>query len=370
MVNSMTPSGPLTLDDYERLAEQRLPHMAFEYLAAGVADDITLRSNREALNRIRIAPHIFVDVSSIDTRVMLFGQIYEFPILLAPTAYHCLFHSRAELETIEGANQAEATLVAASFSNVTIEEVAAAAKQPLWFQLYVNPDRAFTRDLVQRAQDLGCPAICVALDVPVNGPRERELRAGFHLPAGAERANLRCLGAAVAAASHRPSGRNIYAAVRAPNVGWKDLEWLRSFARVPIVVKGVLRPDDALRAVEGGAGGVVVSNHGGRSLDTVPASIDALPSIADAIGGRVPLFLDGGIRRGTDVFKALAMGAAAVMIGRPYLYGLSVSGAAGVAHVVNILRTELEMTMGLAGTPSLAAIEKNMIWTSPESPSC
>ena len=353
---------PLNLDDYERLATESLSHMALEYLSAGIADDITLKANREAFAKLRIAPRMLVDVSRIDTRCQLFGRTHEFPILLAPAAYHRLFHERGELETIEGANLAEATLVSATFATHTIEDVAALATQPFWFQLYVNPDRGFTRDLLERAMAAGAEAICIALDVPTNGPRERELRAGFALPEGVDRANLRALGNAVAAAAHRPSGRNIYAAVRAPNVTWKDIEWMQSFVNIPIVLKGILRPDDAVRAADCGASGVVVSNHGGRSLDTVPPSIEALPRIADAVGGRIPLLLDGGIRRGTDVYKALALGARAVLIGRPYLFALAVHGAPGIARVVNMLRTELEMTMGLSGVTSLAEITPDMIW--------
>lgn len=351
----------LTLDEFEILAKDRMSHMTYEYVAAGVADDITLAENRSAFSRIQLLPRVLADVSQIDTRVTLFGKRHEFPILLAPTGYHKLAHPEGELETVKGANRSGATLVAASFSTVSFAEMSAATEQPLWFQVYLQPDRTFTRDMIQRAMAAGCGALCLSVDVPVNGPRDREMRARFALPEGVERANLSSLGSAIAGAAHRHSGRNIYNAVRAANATWKDLEWMRALVQAPLLVKGILHPDDAAMAVEGGCDGIVVSNHGGRSVDTVPASIDALPAIVDRVAGRVPVLVDGGIRRGTDIYKALARGASAVLVGRPYIYGLAVGGAAGVARVVEILRTELEMTMALMGTPALPQINGNAL---------
>jgi 4-hydroxymandelate oxidase len=234
--------------------------------------------------------------------------------------------------------------------------MAAASKQPLWLQIYVNPDRGFTRHLIEMAVSAGCGAICVTIDSPVNGPRDRETRAVFQLPDGIERANLSTLGSGIAAASHRRVGRNIYSKVRAADVTWKDIEWLRSLTSVPLLLKGILNPADALTAVEAGCDGVIVSNHGGRVLDTVPAAIEVLPAVVNRISGKIPVLLDGGIRRGADVYKALALGATAVLVGRPYLYGLAIAGATGVARAVEIIRTELEMTMALMGRPNLSAI--------------
>ncbi len=303
-----------------------------------------------------------IDVSRIDTRVTIFGREFPFPILLAPTGYHKLAHPDGEIETLKGANLAEATLVAATFSNVTVEELSALAERPLWFQVYVQTDREFTKELIQRAVSAGCEAICVTVDVPVNGPRDRELRAGFALPHGVQRANLAKLGSLVASASHRPAGRNIYSAVHGPDATWKDIEWLRSIVPVRLLLKGILNPVDAELAQKAGCDGLIVSNHGGRSLDTVPATIDALPAIRDRLRGELPLLVDGGIRRGIDVFKALAMGASAVLVGRPYLYALAIAGRNGVARVIEILRTELEMTMGLAGCTELCQISNDFIW--------
>jgi 4-hydroxymandelate oxidase len=351
----------LTLSEFETLAKGCMTPMAYEYVAAGVADDITLDANRLAFQRIRLLPRVLADVSCIDTRVTLFGVEHEFPILLAPTGYHKLAHPDGEMETVKGADLSGATLIAACFSTVSFPEMSSAAERRLWFQAYLQPDRAFTKDLIQRAIAAGCGAVCLSVDVPVNGPRDREMRAKFILPEGVERANLSSLGRGVAGATHRHVGRNIYSAVRASNATWKDIDWMRSLVQVPFLVKGILHPDDAEMAISAGCDGIIVSNHGGRSVDTVPASIDALPSIVDRVAGRVPVLVDGGIRRGTDVYKALARGASAVLIGRPYLYGLAAAGAAGVARVVEILRTELEMTMGLMGTATLPEIGRGSL---------
>jgi 4-hydroxymandelate oxidase len=350
-----------TLDDFEILAREYLSLSAYEYVASGAGEGLTAAENRAAFNRIRLNPRVLVDVSNIDTRLSLFGREHAFPILLAPAAYHKLVHPEGELETVKGADLSDATLVAACFSTVTYEAMCQASRQPLWFQLYFQTDRAFTKDLVQRVLAAGCEAICVCIDVPVNGPRDREQRAGFKLPPGVARANLASLGASISAGVHKPGGRNIYAMTRASDYTWRDIEWLRSMIPVPLLLKGILHPDDALAAADAGCDGVMVSNHGGRSLDTVPAAMDALPRIADRLGGRIPLILDSGIRRGIDVFKALACGATAVMIGRSYLYGLAVGGALGLERVVEILRTELEMTMGLAGCTKLSEISSRFL---------
>ena len=350
-----------TLDDFERLAPTQMSLPALEYVAGGAGAGFTAAENRTAFNRIKINQRVMVDVSRIETKLRLFRREHPFPILLAPVGYHKLAHPDGELETVRGADVSEATFVAASFSTVTYEAIRQVSRRPLWFQLYIQTDRGFTKELVQRVLAAGCEAICVSVDVPVNGPRDRELRAGFKLPPGVERANLSGLGAGIAAGSHRPSGRNIYSVTHGADLTWKDIEWLRSFINIPLLLKGVLNPGDAMAAADLGCDGIVVSNHGGRSLDTVQASIDALPAIAKRVGKRVPLILDGGIRRGIDVFKALALGASAVMIGRPYIYGLAAGGALGVSRVVEILRTELEMTMGLAGCTRLSQISPDFL---------
>jgi 4-hydroxymandelate oxidase len=337
--------------------------MAYEYVSGGAGDELTLRDNIEAFNRLRLHPRVLVDVSQLDTRITVLGQALDFPILMAPTAYHRLVHPEGELATVHGAAKAGATMIASSFATTTIEDMSRAATSPLWFQLYCVPDRGFTKDLVQRAESAGCKAVFVTVDTPVIGNRHRETRVGFALPAGMDRANYRTLSGTASTTSHRPSEREIYSVVLDPTLTWKEIEWIRSFARVPVAIKGILSRLDAARAVSAGVAAIAVSNHGGRNLDTVPATIDALPRIADAVKGEVPLFLDGGIRRGTDVLKALALGASAVLVGRPYLYGLAAQGADGVATVMTMLRTELEMAMALAGRRTVKEIDRTVLWT-------
>jgi 4-hydroxymandelate oxidase len=352
-----------TVSDFEPLAKSRMPHMAYEYVSGGAGDELTLRDNVDAFNRLRLHPRVLVDVSQLDTRTTILGQPLEFPILMAPTAYHRLMHPEGELATVRGAGTSGATMIASSFATTTIEDMSRAASSPLWFQLYCVRDRGFTKELVQRAEGAGCKALFVTVDSPVVGSRHRETRVGFTLPAGLDRANYRGLSGTASTTSHRPSERDIYSVVLDPTLTWKEIEWIRSFARVPVAVKGVLSPLDAATAVSAGVAAIAVSNHGARNLDTVPATIDALPRIADAVNGELPLFLDGGVRRGTDVLKALALGASAVLVGRPYLYGLAVQGADGVARVMTMLRTELEMAMALTGRRTLEEIDRSVLGT-------
>jgi 4-hydroxymandelate oxidase len=237
----------------------------------------------------------------------------------------------------------QALYVISSSASMKVEDIATAAKGPVWFQLYVQKDRGFTRDLVQRAEDSGCRALCVTVDSPTFGARNREDRAKKELPER-ELPNLK--------------GKDYLD----PSLTWKDIEWLQSFARRPVLLKGVLNPNDAATAAGAGVAGIIVSNHGARNLDTVPATIDALPLVVEKVAGRVPVLVDGGIRRGTDVLKAIALGAAAVQIGRPYLWGLGIAGAEGVARVIAILRKEFEMAMALTGRPTIASIDRSLLW--------
>ena len=337
--------------------------MAYAYLAAGAADEITLRRNRECFDRIRLKPRVLVDVSRVDTRLELFGQSLDFPILLAPCAYHQLFHPEGEIATARGAAAAKAILVVSTFATVAIEEIAQSTTARLWFQLYVNPDHAFTREMVERAEAAGCQVLCITVDTPILGTRDREKRSGFRLPPGMERANLQQLGTEAARAQHH-SKSAVYNLLE-PALTWDTVSWIRSLTKMPVILKGILTPEDARLAVEHGVSGILVSNHGGRNLDTVPATVEALPGVVEAVQGRCPILLDGGIRRGTDIVKALALGAQAVLIGRPYLWGLAVAGAEGVERVVSILRAELEATMRLCGTPGLDQINRSVLWPDP-----
>jgi 4-hydroxymandelate oxidase len=351
---------PVSVSDYARLAPSTMSRMAWAYMEGGAGDELTARWNREAYDRIRLRPRNLVDVSRIDLRTNLLGREIPFPILLAPTAYQRLAHPEGELATVRGAGAAGATMVVSTQANTTLEDVAAAAAAPLWFQLYVQPDRGFTRSLVERAEAAGYQALVLTADTPVLGARHREQRAGFTLPPELERANLR--GLATARGAQRPPENEIYSATLDPRLTFRDIEWLRSLTRMPVLVKGVMNGLDARHAVDAGAAGVIVSNHGGRNIDTVPATIEVLPEVVERVADRVPVLVDGGIRRGTDVLKAIATGAAAVLIGRPFIYGLAVNGAEGVAHVVRLLRLELEVAMALTGRTSIAAIDRSVIW--------
>lgn len=330
---------PADVPDFMRLAQTRLTPMAWDYLEGGAADEHTLRWNREAYQRLRLRPRVLVDVSRLDLRVTLLGRERPFPILLAPTAYHQLAHPEGELATARGAAATGATMVLSTSSTKSIEEVAAVATTPLWFQLYVQRERSMSVELIRRAEAASCEALVITVDSPVLGPRYRETRSKFTLPAGMERANLR--GMKTATGGQRPSENTIYTALLDPALTWKEVEWLRGQTRLPVFLKGILNPDDALRAAELGVAGVIVSNHGGRNLDTAPATIEALPAVVAKVAGRTTVLVDGGIRRGTDVLKALAHGASAVLIGRAYVYGLAVDGGDGVARVINIIKPRI-----------------------------
>lgn len=333
----------LSLSDFAELARERVSPAAWARVEGGAADEITLGWNRSAYNQIRLRPRVLVDVSKLDTRVTLFGQEMPFPILLSPTGGQGLVHEDGDLAVVRGAGASGATLIISSSASLRVEEAARAATGPVWFQLYVQRDREFTRDLVQRAETAGCRALCVTVDSPSHGVRDREYRLKAQLP-------------------DRPLPNFQGKDYLDPTVTWKDIDWLRSFVKTPLLLKGILNPDDAEIAVQAGASGIFVSNHGARNLDTVPATIDALPSITERIAGRVPVLIDGGIRRGTDVLKALALGANAAGIGRPYLHGLAVGGAEGVTRAVEILRKEFEIAMMLSGRPTIASIDRSVIW--------
>lgn len=342
----------LTIADLRALALARLRPMAAEWLEAGAADERTLAWNRDAFDRIRLSPRLPREPAPLDTTVDLFGDTLSLPVLLAPVAYHRMLHPDGEQATARGACAAGAHWVVSTGTTTSLEEIIAAPAGPLWFQLYLQSDRGFTGDVVRLAEDKGCRALVLTIDTPVIGARDRQRRAGFRLPEGTRTPYLSDVNSGV---------RGIAATARVVPT-WKDIAWLRAHTKLPLVIKGIVAPDEAEVAVAEGADGVVVSNHGGRNLDTLPASVDALPLVADRIGGRVPVLMDGGIRRGTDILKALALGASAVLVGRPYLWGLAASGAEGVARAVAILREELEMAMLLTGRPTIGSIDRSVLW--------
>jgi 4-hydroxymandelate oxidase len=355
------PEDVVALSDFERLARHRIEHSAWEYIESGAADEITLRWNREAFDRLRLEPRVLRDLGHIDTAVKVLGHPLAYPIMLAPSALHTLAHPDGELATARGAGKAGALMVLSTMSTYSVEAVNKAATQPVWFQLYVQKDRGFTKHLVQRAEAAGCKALCITVDTPVSGPRNRTSRAKFEFPPVSKMANLADMPGGAAVPLHREA--DLFESILPDALTWKDIEWIQSFARVPVLLKGILHPEDAAIALKQGIEGVLVSNHGARNLDTVPATIDALPRVADKVAGRMLVLMDGGVRRGTDVLKAIALGANAVLIGRPVFYGLSVAGAEGVTRTLNILRGELEMAMALVGVSKIAEIDRSVLWS-------
>ncbi|HWZ46309.1 MAG TPA: alpha-hydroxy acid oxidase [Candidatus Saccharimonadales bacterium] len=347
----------LHLQEFEALAQPGLPEMAYAYISGGAADELTMRANSQDWKSLRLCHRVLVDVSEINLRTEIFGQAFDAPVLLAPTAFHRLCHPQGELATAQGANQGGAGMVLSSFSTFSVEEVAATVKQPLWFQLYFQADRGLTEQMVRRAEAAGCKALCLTVDTPVLGARHRESRTSFALPPDFKLPNLN-----LGAVSHRPVRSAIYSELLNPKLNWKDVEWLCSVAKIPVLLKGVLNPEDAARSLDTGVGGIIVSNHGARNLDTLPSTAEALPRVAEKVNGRLPILVDGGIRRGTDVLKALALGAKAVLIGRPYLYALAYAGAEGVARAIEILHTELMMAMALTGRTSVSQIDHSVLW--------
>jgi len=344
----------VSLSDIEWLARQKLPHATYEYIAGGAADEITVRWNRESFDNIRIRPRVLVDVEKIDTKLKLPGQELSFPLLLAPTAFHRLVHPEGEVETARGAGRAETPFIVSSLSTRRFEDIARETTQPLWFQLFDirQQRREFITSVVHEVKAARCKALVVTVDAPVTGARNRSERARFHLPEDFETPYY----------PDRVKRRQVGGLPVSGSSTWDDVRWLQSITDLPIFLKGILTREDAGLAAKAGVHGIIVSNHGGRELDTVPATISVLPEIVQATGDRLIILMDGGVRRGTDILKALALGAKAVLIGRPYLYGLGSGGAGGVARVVAILRKEFEMAMALSGRRNLSEIDRSVLF--------
>jgi len=348
-----------SLRDLELEARRRLARPVYDFFAGGAEDEVTLRSNEAAFAQIGIVPRILRECGPPQLNLTILGQHCAAPILIAPTAFHCLAHPDGERATARAAAGCGVITIVSMASTVSIEEVAAAARganagtEPgLWFQLYVQPDRAFTEAIIRRAEAAGCSALVISVDSPVFGRRERDIRNGFHdLPAGLACENLR--------ESASPGAR-----VRKlvfSELTWRDIEWLRSVTRLKIVLKGIAHPADARLAQAQGVDALIVSNHGGRQLDTIPAAIELLLPIVTAVAGRIPVLLDGGIRRGTDILKAVALGATAVGVGRPVVWGLVSDGENGVRQVLNDLSAELARAMTLCSCRSLCDLDESLL---------
>jgi len=351
------PADVVAVRDYVALAQQRMTKAAWAFVQGGAGDELTLQENYAAFARLRLLPRVLNNLSGGNTHVSLFGYTHSAPLLLAPVAFQQLAHRDGEYATLLAASAMGSTMVVSTQAGFSLENLAQRAHSPLWFQLYIQPDREFTAQLVARVQAATYQALVLTVDAPIHGPRNREQRAAFVLPEHISPVNLHGM-RSLPAESLQPGGPSLLQSQQVHHAAtWADVKWLRSLTHLPILLKGILSAEDAQRALDAGIDGIIVSNHGGRTLDSAPATITALPAITQAINGRIPVLLDGGIRRGSDIFKALALGAAAVLIGRPFIHGLAAAGAPGVAHVLHILRTELEMSMVLCGCKTLADIQ-------------
>jgi len=350
---------PINLDEYEVAASERLDAGVYAYIAGGAEDEYTLRRNRTAFGGLMLRPRVLAGTPPPDLRTTVLGCQVALPVLLAPTTLQRLAHPDGELAATRAAAATGAIYVAPTTASYSLEEIAAAATTTLWFQLYCLRDRRLTEALVRRAETAGYRALCLTGDSPISGRRERDRRSGFSLPADYPMPNLTAPGMP-------PPPANMPLAVWAnslldPTVSWDDVSWLRSITSLPVILKGVMDGDDAQQAVNAGVAALIVSNHGGRQLDSAPSTIEVLPEVVAAVAGRCEVYLDGGIRRGTDIVKALALGARAVLIGRPYVWGLAVAGEAGVRRVLQLLEIELSTALILCGCAAVRGIDRRVI---------
>ncbi|EDW61733.1 uncharacterized protein [Drosophila virilis] len=349
--------------DFEQRAKQQLERTALDFYRNGAGEQVTLGQNREAYKRLRLRPRCLRDVSQLDTSCKILGQQLNWPLGIAPTAMQKLAHPDGELGTARAAGQAGSIFILSTLSTCSIEEVAVAAPETCkWFQLYIYKDRSLTEQLVRRAELAQFKALVLTVDLPINGDRRADARNQFSLPPHLRLANFQDELMQGFVSKLGGSGLNEYVASQFdPSISWQDIKWLQQLTQLPIVLKGILTAEDAQLARNFGCAGIIVSNHGGRQLDTAPATIEALPEIVAAVGKDLLVMLDGGIMQGTDIFKALALGAQTVFIGRPALWGLAANGQRGVEQLLQIMRHDLEITMKLAGCPTLRDIQPSMV---------
>ncbi|KAK9923792.1 hypothetical protein M0R45_032192 [Rubus argutus] len=354
-------SEPVNVNEFQELARQVLPKMYYDYYTGGAEDQFTLKENVEAFRRITLRPRVLVDVSRIDTSTTVLGYKISAPIMIAPSAMHQLAHPEGEVATARAAAASDTIMILSYNSTCTVEEVASSCNAVRFFQLYIYKRRDISAQIVQRAEKNGYKAIVLTVDVPRLGRREADIKNKMVSP------QLKNFEGLISTALDSDEGSNLEAFARAAfddSLCWEDvIGWLKSITNLPILMKGILTHEDARKAVEVGVAGIVVSNHGARQLDYTPATISVLEEVVHAVGGKVPVLFDGGIRRGTDVFKALALGAQAVLVGRPVIYGLAANGENGVRKVIKMLKDEFELTMALSGCPSLKDITRSHVRT-------
>jgi 4-hydroxymandelate oxidase len=356
----MMTVAPVNIFEYEALAKARLSQAEYDFIAGGAADEITLQRTRAVFDAIMLRPRMLVDISQRDLSTTVLGQRIEFPVMVDPAGHHGRAHPDAELATARAAGAMGTVMILSSGSTYTLEEVAKAATGSIWFQQYLFKDRGLTKLMAQRAQGAGYRALCLTLDSTVRAKRERNIRHNYSNPSSPNYAGLELPDYSWSLGTDAPRGVNELVDRSAT---WSYLDWLADNTPLPLVVKGIMTGEDARLCVEHGVRGVIVSNHGARQLDTTFASIEVLPEVVEAVDGRLEVYLDGGIRRGTDVLKALALGARAVLIGRPLFWGLAVDGESGLRAVLQMLRDELEMAMGMCGRPTIQSIDISLLGT-------
>ena len=348
---------PVKLDDYRTLAKKKLPHVLFDYIDGGACDEITITNNRNDFNNISLRPLCLRDVSELDLSINILGKSFSLPVCFSPTAFHQLLDRHGELSAANAAKNLNIPMIVSLMSSLALEDICRdSGNDNLWIQTYIFKDREITKSLIQRAEQSGYKALVITIGCPTIGKRDRNIRNRFSLPKYISAGNF-----------SRKNAMNdfnnlIYTFSEAeldPSVTWKDVEWLRSITTLPLILKGIMNPIDIMPALDLQISGIIVSNHGGRQLDTTVSTIKSLPKIAEAVSGRIPLLIDSGIRRGTDVFKAIALGADAISLGRPVLWALAVDGGKEVINAVNLLVEELRIAMQLSGCSSLYEIRKN-----------
>ncbi|MDF1827142.1 MAG: alpha-hydroxy acid oxidase [Legionellaceae bacterium] len=343
--------------DFEHEAKRILPSSIYDYIASGAYDEETLSNNKDAFKKIYITPRVLRGSTQTQTDISLLNHALPYPLFTAPTALHCLAHPSGEKATISALNELKLGMTLSTMSSVSLEEIAARANTPLWFQLYIHKDRSLTQNLIQRAEKSGFNALVLTVDVPIMGKREQDIRHQFKLPEGVSAQNLPDNYFNTHANQAQGSSiKNHADALFDATLTWDDIGWIKSLTTLPIIIKGIMRADDAMLALKHGASGIIISNHGGRQLDTMPATIDVLPDIADTIQRKMPILIDGGFRRGSDVFKALALGADCIMMGRPILWALAAHGVEGVKRLFEIYQDELKETMILCGCNTIEDI--------------
>lgn len=360
----LIPPEICSIEDYETRARKHVSPDIWTYINSGSASDLTLYQNLVQFDQIKIWNRVLRQLTQGHTRINLLGHELKHPIILGPVAHQKLVHPLGEIATAQAADVTETLMVASTLASCTLKDIAHATQSHLWFQLYFQQTKENTLELVKKAEKSGYTALVITVDVPINGLRTAVQRSGFHIPAEAEAVNI--------SSNHfeylpyiQPNESEIFQGWMSLAPSWDDIEWLKNNTRLPIILKGILHPDDAVTAQNIGADGIIVSNHGGRALDTTPTSLEVLPTIRKRLGADYPVLMDGGIRRGGDVFKAIALGANAVLLGRPQLYGLAVAGALGVAHMLQLLIQEFEVTMALAGCGQVDAITHDCIAHNP-----